>query len=72
VHGPCRGHAFVGRSPPAQQFDAGDDATDGPIDVHKNGRLVVEAINGQDMMAWVTQGDISDRTTERLGTSGNI
>jgi hypothetical protein len=21
------------------------------------------------MMAWVTQGDISDRTTERLGTS---
>ncbi len=31
--------------------------------------LVVETINGQDMMAWVTQGDISDRTTERLGTS---
>ena len=37
--------------------------------VHKNGRLVVETINGQDMMAWVTQGAISDRTTERLGTS---
>jgi 5,5'-dehydrodivanillate O-demethylase len=37
--------------------------------VHKNGRLVVETINGQDMMAWITQGDISDRTTERLGTS---
>jgi 5,5'-dehydrodivanillate O-demethylase oxygenase subunit len=37
--------------------------------VHANGRLVVETINGQDMMAWVTQGDISDRTTERLGTS---
>jgi 5,5'-dehydrodivanillate O-demethylase len=36
---------------------------------HDNGRLVVETINGQDMMAWVTQGDISDRTTERLGTS---
>jgi 5,5'-dehydrodivanillate O-demethylase len=30
---------------------------------------MVETINGQDMMAWVTQGDISDRTTERLGTS---
>jgi 5,5'-dehydrodivanillate O-demethylase len=29
----------------------------------------VETINGQDMMAWVTQGPISDRTTERLGTS---
>jgi 5,5'-dehydrodivanillate O-demethylase len=37
--------------------------------VHPNGRLVVETIPGQDMMAWVTQGDISDRTTERLGTS---
>jgi 5,5'-dehydrodivanillate O-demethylase oxygenase subunit len=37
--------------------------------IHKNGRLVVETINGQDMMAWVTQGAISDRTTERLGTS---
>src|SRR5579864_8605298 len=37
--------------------------------VHRNGRLVVETINGQDMMAWVTQGPISDRTTERLGTS---
>jgi 5,5'-dehydrodivanillate O-demethylase len=37
--------------------------------VHKNGRLVVETINGQDMMAWVTQGAVSDRTTERLGTS---
>jgi 5,5'-dehydrodivanillate O-demethylase oxygenase subunit len=37
--------------------------------VHKNGRLVVETINGQDMMAWVTQGEISDRTTERLGTT---
>jgi 5,5'-dehydrodivanillate O-demethylase oxygenase subunit len=36
---------------------------------HENGRLVVETINGQDMMAWVTQGAISDRTTERLGTS---
>ena len=37
--------------------------------VHRNGRLVVETINGQDMMAWVTQGAVSDRTTERLGTS---
>ncbi len=37
--------------------------------IHKNGRLVVETINGQDMMAWVTQGEVSDRTTERLGTS---
>jgi 5,5'-dehydrodivanillate O-demethylase len=37
--------------------------------VHDSGRLVVETIPGQDMMAWVTQGEISDRTTERLGTS---
>jgi 5,5'-dehydrodivanillate O-demethylase oxygenase subunit len=37
--------------------------------VHPNGRLWVETIPGQDMMAWITQGGISDRTTERLGTS---
>jgi 5,5'-dehydrodivanillate O-demethylase len=36
---------------------------------HENGRLTVETVNGQDMMAWLTQGPISDRTTERLGTS---
>jgi 5,5'-dehydrodivanillate O-demethylase len=34
-----------------------------------NGRLIVETVSGQDMMVWVTQGPISDRTTERLGTS---
>jgi 5,5'-dehydrodivanillate O-demethylase len=34
-----------------------------------NGRLVVETVSGQDMMVWVTQGPISDRTTERLGTT---
>jgi 5,5'-dehydrodivanillate O-demethylase oxygenase subunit len=37
--------------------------------IHENGRLIVETVNGQDMMAWLTQGPISDRTTERLGTS---
>jgi len=36
---------------------------------HDNGRFTVESVIGQDMMAWVTQGPISDRTTERLGTS---
>jgi 5,5'-dehydrodivanillate O-demethylase len=36
---------------------------------HEDGRLVVETVLGQDMMAWVTQGAISDRTAERLGTS---
>ena len=35
----------------------------------QDGRLIVDTINGQDMMAWVTQGAISDRTTERLGSS---
>jgi 5,5'-dehydrodivanillate O-demethylase len=34
-----------------------------------NGRLIVETVSGQDMMVWVTQGPISDRTTERLGTT---
>jgi 5,5'-dehydrodivanillate O-demethylase oxygenase subunit len=36
---------------------------------HENGRFTVESTIGQDMMAWVTQGPISDRTTERLGTT---
>ena len=36
---------------------------------HENGRLIIETVNGQDMMAWLTQGPISDRTTERLGTT---
>jgi 5,5'-dehydrodivanillate O-demethylase len=36
---------------------------------HENGRLIVETVNGQDMMAWLTQGPISPRVTERLGTS---
>ena len=30
---------------------------------------MVDTVSGQDMMAWVTQGAISDRTTERLGSS---
>jgi 5,5'-dehydrodivanillate O-demethylase oxygenase subunit len=34
-----------------------------------NGRLIVETVSGQDMMVWVTQGAISERSTERLGTS---
>jgi 5,5'-dehydrodivanillate O-demethylase len=34
-----------------------------------NGRLIIETISGQDMMAWVTQGALTDRTTERLGVS---
>lgn len=36
---------------------------------HENGRFIVESVNGQDMMVWITQGAISSRETERLGTS---
>ena len=35
----------------------------------EHGKLIVDNINAQDMMAWITQGPISDRTAERLGTS---
>ncbi len=35
----------------------------------ENGRFLVETVSGQDMMVWITQGAISDRTTERLGWS---
>ena len=36
---------------------------------HEDGRLVVETITGHDMMIWLVQGEIADRTAERLGTS---
>ena len=34
-----------------------------------NGEFIVDNIDGQDMMAWVTQGSIADRTRENLGAS---
>lgn len=37
--------------------------------IHDNGRLVVETILGQDMMAWVTQGPIAKREIEILAKS---
>ncbi|MCL6598124.1 MAG: Rieske 2Fe-2S domain-containing protein [Alicyclobacillus macrosporangiidus] len=35
----------------------------------ERGNFITDYIDGQDMMSWVTQGEIADRTTERLGTS---
>jgi 5,5'-dehydrodivanillate O-demethylase len=35
----------------------------------EDGRLIVETVNGQDMMVWVVQGPIADRSAEMLGTS---
>jgi len=37
----------------------------------KNGEFIVDNIDGQDMMAWITQGPIADRTKENLGASDN-
>jgi 5,5'-dehydrodivanillate O-demethylase len=36
---------------------------------NENGRHRVDYVEGQDMMAWVTQGPITDRTVEHLGRS---
>ena len=36
---------------------------------HEDGRLIVETVIGQDMMACITQGTIADRTSEHLGTT---
>lgn len=33
------------------------------------GEFIVDYIEGQDVMAWVTQGDITDRTAEHIGKS---
>lgn len=35
----------------------------------ENGRHIVDYIEGQDVMAWVSQGDIMDRTAEHIGKS---
>jgi 5,5'-dehydrodivanillate O-demethylase len=35
---------------------------------HPDGRLIVDKVLNQDMMVWVTQAPISDRSTERLGS----
>jgi 5,5'-dehydrodivanillate O-demethylase len=35
----------------------------------EKGNYITDYIDGQDMMAWVTQGEIANRTLERLGTS---
>jgi 5,5'-dehydrodivanillate O-demethylase len=35
----------------------------------ENGRHIVNYVEGQDIMTWVTQGAIPDRTTEHLGRS---
>ncbi|MDT7697777.1 MAG: 5,5-dehydrodivanillate O-demethylase oxygenase subunit [Pseudonocardiales bacterium] len=37
--------------------------------IDKFGRHVTNYVEGQDFMAWVTQGPITDRTTEHLGRS---
>jgi 5,5'-dehydrodivanillate O-demethylase len=34
-----------------------------------NGEFIVDNLDGQDMMAWITQGPIADRTRENLGSS---
>ena len=35
----------------------------------EHGEFIVDNVDGQDMMAWVTQGPIFDRTRENLGSS---
>ena len=34
-----------------------------------DGRCVVDTVNGQDMMAWITQGGVANRAAEHLGTT---
>jgi 5,5'-dehydrodivanillate O-demethylase oxygenase subunit len=35
----------------------------------EDGEFIVDNVDGQDMMAWITQGAIADRTRENLGAS---
>ncbi len=58
-------HAPEGYEPVAQQA-----IPDYEIPVFDDrGNHVVDYVEGQDIMAWVTQGRITDRTTEHLGRS---
>jgi len=36
---------------------------------HQDGALITDYVEGQDIMAWVSQGEIVDRSTEHLGRS---
>jgi 5,5'-dehydrodivanillate O-demethylase len=56
--------------PPGTPAQAYDDIAywDFPY-LEANGRIKVDTVFNQDMMVWMTQGELSDRTTERLGTS---
>jgi 5,5'-dehydrodivanillate O-demethylase len=65
-------HVWYRTKPRAENTPLQDPATIPVLDYaykHEDGRLVVDTVSGQDMMVWVTQGPISDRTTERLGTT---
>ena len=35
----------------------------------ENGEYIVDNVDGQDMMAWISQGTITDRTAENLGST---
>ena len=37
----------------------------------KNGDFILDNVDAQDIMAWITQGAIADRTSENLGASDN-
>jgi 5,5'-dehydrodivanillate O-demethylase len=37
--------------------------------IDENGKFIVDYIEGQDVMAWVTQGDVTDRSAEHIGKS---
>jgi 5,5'-dehydrodivanillate O-demethylase len=65
-------HVWYRTKPRAEKTPLQDPASIPVLDYaykHEDGRLVVDTVSGQDMMVWVTQGPISDRTTERLGTT---
>lgn len=37
--------------------------------IDEHGEFIVDNVDGQDMMAWITQGQIADRTRENLGST---
>lgn len=59
IHAPDGVTDFPDRAPVAYEFPW----------IRDDGTHIVDYVEGQDVMAWVTQGSITDRTAEHLGTS---
>ncbi len=61
---------YTVHAPDGADVSGDDRCVDYPIEwIDDDGRFIVDYIEGQDIMAWVTQGPVADRTNEKLTKS---